>query len=192
MDEVNGNATSLDTGIDETELSKIQPVIGADFEKVELIDRHELARLKKKYHISMLEEGSFNDIDKELQMVEMDTNIEPVPEFPYNWAHLPKSVQNTDSASDEAIDNTSFRMKITCSKLLLLFKDSGSTVYGTAEVYVDDKKVMDADPLKVGWTHCNAVIVFNEKKSASHVIEIKMAPGMENKKFAILGFGVVE
>ncbi|ADL33062.1 hypothetical protein bpr_I0314 [Butyrivibrio proteoclasticus B316] len=192
MDEVNGKATSLDTGIDETELSKIQPIIGADFENVELIDRHELARLKKKYHISMLEEGSFNNIDKELQMVEMDTNIEPVPEFPYNWAHLPKSVQNSDSASDEAIDNASFKMKITCSKLLLLFKDSGSTVYGTAEVYVDDKKVMDADPLKVGWTHCNAVILFDENKSASHVIEIKMAPGMENKKFAILGFGVVE
>ena len=51
---------------------------------------------------------------------------------------------------------------------------------------------MDADPLKVGWTHCNAVILFNEKESKSHLIEIKMADGNENKKFTILGFGAVE
>ena len=177
MDEVNGNATSLDTGVEEKDLSKIKPVIGADFENVELIDRHELARLKKKYHIGMLEEGSFNKTDEELQMVEMDTQIEPVPEFPYNWCH--------ESGTE------SFKMKITCSKLLLLFKDSGSPTHGTAEVYVDDKKVMDADPLKVGWTHCNSVIIFNNKKAESHVIEIKMTDGMADKKFTILGFGVV-
>ena len=51
---------------------------------------------------------------------------------------------------------------------------------------------MDADPLKVGWTHCNAVIVFNNQESACHNLEIKMAEGMNNKRFTILGFGVVE
>lgn len=181
MDEVNGKTTGLEDGIDEKELSLIKPVIGADFEKVELIDRNELSRLKKKYHISGLEEGSFNSIDKELQMVEMDKKIEPVAEFPYNWSH------NEKSTSD-----ASFKMKIKCSKLLLLFKDSGSTNHGTAEVYVDGEKVMDADPLKVGWTHCNAVIVFNNQESACHNLEIKMAEGMNNKRFTILGFGVVE
>ncbi len=181
MDEVNGKTTGLEDGIDEKELSLIKPVIGADFEKVELIDRNELSRLKKKYHISGLEEGSFNSIDKELQMVEMDKKIEPVAEFPYNWSH------NEKSTSDE-----SFKMKIKCSKLLLLFKDSGSTNHGAAEVYVDGEKVMDADPLKVGWTHCNAVIVFNNQESACHNLEIKMAEGMNNKRFTILGFGVVE
>ena len=58
-------------------------------------------------------------------------------------------------------------------------------------IYVDGEKVMDADPLKVGWTHCNAVILFDNEKTANHSIEIKMAKGMENKKFTILGFGVV-
>ena len=57
---------------------------------------------------------------------------------------------------------------------------------------MDGKKVMEPDPLKVGWTHCNAVIVFNEKAAKSHVIEIRMMKGMEDKKFTILGFGVVE
>ncbi len=179
VDEINGKAVSESFSLDEKELDKITPVIGADFEKVELVDKHELKRLSKKYHITLMSEGSFNSEDKELQMVEMDKKIEPVAEFPYNWAHA-------------STENDPFRLKLTCSKLLLLFKDSGSTAYGTAEVYVDGKKIMDADPLKVGWTHCNAVILFNEKESASHVVEICMAKGHENKKFTILGFGVVE
>ena len=179
VDEVNGKAVSESFSLDEKELDKITPVIGADFEKVELVDKHELKRLSRKYHITLMSEGSFNSEDKELQMVEMDKKIEPVAEFPYNWAHA-------------STENDPFRLKLTCSKLLLLFKDSGSTAYGTAEVYVDGQKIMDADPLKVGWTHCNAVILFNEKESASHVVEICMAKGHEDKKFTILGFGVVE
>jgi lysophospholipase L1-like esterase len=185
MDEVNEKYS--DVGYDEKPLDRIVPVIGGDFEKVELVDRNELDRVKKKYHINSLKEGCFDQIDKDLQMVEMDKEIEPVPEFPYNWSHQPKSDNSEATGS-----NSGFKMNLTCSKLLLLFKDSGNPAYGTAEVFVDGKKIMDADPLKVGWTHCNAVILFNEKETAGHVVEIKMAEGMENKKFTILGFGVVE
>lgn len=197
MDEVNGNAAKGNTGLEEKDLEKIEPVIGADFEKVELVDRSELKRLSKKYHITLMSEGSFDGSDKELQMVEMDKKIEPVAEFPFNWAHIPAessaSAKSKSASADlEAPSNDPFRIKLTCSKLLLLFKDSGSTAFGTAEVFVDGEKVMDADPLKVGWTHCNAVILFNNKESASHVVEICMAKDHENKKFTILGFGVVE
>ena len=74
----------------------------------------------------------------------------------------------------------------------MVFKDSDRPEYGTAEVIVDGEKLYEADPLKVGWTHCNAAIVFNEKVSKSHVVEIRMKEGHEDKKFTILGFGVVE
>ncbi len=184
IDEV--NAKHSEVSYDEKPLERIEPVIGGDFEKVELVDRNELERLKRKYRISGLEEGSFDAIDKDLQMVEMDKEIEPVPEFLYNWSHQPKPEEQSSSKN-----NAAFKVKMTCSKLLLLFKDSGNPAYGTAEVFVDGKKVMDADPLKVGWTHCNAVILFNENETKSHSIEIKMAEGMESKKFTILGFGVV-
>ncbi len=175
------NCEHFANGIDEKELEKISPVIGADFEKVELVDRQELKRLSKKYKIKDISEGSFDAVDKDLQMVEMDDSINPVAEFPYNWAHSEKS-EGTGS----------FEMKLTCSKLLLVFKDSGNSAYGTAEVFVDGKKVYDADPLSVGWTHCNAVIIFNNDKAAEHHIEIKMAQDMDSKRFTILGFGVVE
>lgn len=167
--------------LEEKVLSKTKPVIGNDFEKVELIDRNEVERLRKKYKITMVDEGSFDSIDKQLQMVEMDSEITPVPEFPFNWAH-----------DENSKGKRSFSIQLTCSKLLLLFKDSDRPEYGTAEVLVDGQKMYEADPLKVGWTHCNAAIVFNDKSSKSHVIVVRMKEGFEDKKFTILGFGVVE
>ncbi|SFD11658.1 hypothetical protein SAMN02910398_04105 [Butyrivibrio sp. YAB3001] len=175
---MNGHISDISS--EEKPIESILPVIGKDFENVELIDARDMIKMKSKYRISGVETGSFDGIDKELQMVEMDKEIVPVPEFPYNWYH-----------SEKSTGVGSFKMNITCSKLLLLFKDSGNPAFGTAQVFVDGKLVMEADPLKVGWTHCNAVIIFNNEKTESHSIEIKMAEGMENKRFTILGFGVV-
>ena len=175
VDKVN---SSRDTSYEEEkELPK--PVIGGDFEKVELLDKKELDRLKKKYKIK-IDAGSFEDTDKDVQCVEMDKDIGQSPEFQYNWAYNGKSD-----------DFKPFAMSINCNKLLLVFKDSGSASFGTASVYVDEKRVMDLNPLEVGWTHCNAIVLFNETKSRQHRVEIKMAKGMTNKKFTILGFGVV-
>ncbi|MCR4902762.1 MAG: SGNH/GDSL hydrolase family protein [Butyrivibrio sp.] len=161
-------------------LEPVNPVIGADFEKVELLDRKEMEKLREKYKITSLSEGSFSDTDKDLQSVEMDSDIFQTPEFPYNWCHLGKT------------DNEPFIMTLVCSKLLLVFKDSGSITHGKALVYVDGILVKEADPLEVGWTHCNPVILFNNDRSKKHTIEIKMAKGNEDKKFTILGFGIVK
>ena len=170
---------SRDTSYEEDEKLP-QPVIGGDFENVELLDKKELEALKKKYKITKLDAGSFDDVDKDIQLVEMDEEIIPRPEFPNNWAYNGKSS-----------DPEPFVMSINCSKLLLVFKDSGSASFGTAQVFVDEKKIKDVNPLEVGWTHCNAVILFNEEKNRQHKVEIKMADGMNDKKFTILGFGVV-
>ncbi|WP_342417791.1 hypothetical protein NST83_12300 [Paenibacillus sp. FSL R10-2782] len=50
---------------------------------------------------------------------------------------------------------------------------------------------MAADPHEVNWTHCNAVILFNERESREHTLEIRMAASHEDKRFTILGFGYV-
>ena len=52
-------------------------------------------------------------------------------------------------------------------------------------------KVLGADPLKVGWTHCHAIILQNNTEALEHEVRISMAAGSEQKKFTILGFGVV-
>ena len=178
LDVVNAEPSEYEEEIDP---AKTEPAIGADFEKIVLVDRKELPRLKERFGIELVSEGSFTATDKDLLHVEMDSEIVPVPEFPYNWSH--------EEGSD---NNEPFVMKINCSKLLLVFKDSGLPNAGTAIVYVDGKKALEADPLKNGWTHCNAVIIQNGKRRKTHEVKIQLAPGMEKKKFTILGFGVVE
>lgn len=155
-----------------------EPAIGADFEKVELLDKAEFDKLKEKYKITSFCCGSFNETDKDLQFVEMDSEIEQTPEFKYNWYHSGKD--GTEKA---------FTIALTCSKLVIIFKDSGNSSYGKADVYVDGNLVKTLDPLVVGWTHCNPVILFNDKRTRKHKVEVKMQDA--SKKFTILGFGVV-
>lgn len=53
----------------------------------------------------------------------------------------------------------------TAGSLLLIFKDSGAVDAGRADVFVDDTKVLTADPHVNGWTHCNPVILLEKKKA---------------------------
>ena len=133
-------------------------------------------------------------MDEEFELDERKTKIldaiirnyletgEPVPEFPYNWQY--------DGANGRSED--AFQMDIYCRSLLLIFKDSGAVDAGRADVFVDDTKVLTADPHVNGWTHCNPVILLEEKESGWHQVRIQMTPGEEEKKFTILGFGYVE
>ncbi|MBQ7680281.1 MAG: SGNH/GDSL hydrolase family protein, partial [Butyrivibrio sp.] len=165
------------------DVTGIQPAIGADFDRVRMFDRKELGEDLSNaadFGVESLTPGAFTGKDEDIQRVEMDYNVSQTPEFPYNWSY-------DGSESDPA----PFRLRIRCAKLLLIFKDSGDVHHGTALVTVDGKQVLEADPLKVGWTHCNAAIVFNEEQEADHEVVIGMAPGQADKKFTILGFGVV-
>jgi hypothetical protein len=147
------------------------PVIGNSFKDVQLLDRKD-NRVDARINI-----GSFCETDDELQRVEMDANAFVTPQFPNNWMHTP------------ATGNESFKMTINSRSLILVFKDSGSSEFGTAEIYVDGQLKITADPHEVNWTHCNAVILYQEDVCREHQVEIKMASNHEDKCFTILGFG---
>ena len=83
-------------------------------------------------------------------------------------------------------------MDIVCSALLIVAKDSGSPQAGCLDAYVDGEKVRTINPREVGWTHCNALILFRGVEKKKHHIELCMQPGDEEKQFTILGFGYVE
>lgn len=153
-----------------------KPVYGDEFAQVKLLDRRD------GYERAKICCGAFSGTDQELQCVEMDDSLTPVPEFPYNWQY--------DGANGRSED--AFQMDIYCQSLLLIFKDSGAVDAGRADVFVDDTKVLTADPHVNGWTHCNPVILLEEKESGWHQVRIQMTPGEEEKKFTILGFGYVE
>lgn len=167
------SAGEADTDPEDIDLSKA-PLIGNEFLNVALLDRSNAAAMA---HIS---EGSFQDTDKELQMAEFDDSPIATPLFPYNWMH------KADNGG------MPFTMSLRCKRLLLIFKDSGSSAFGTATIKVDGKLVKTADPQLIKWTHCHASILFSEPESSLHTIEIAMADGHSDKCFTILGFGVVE
>lgn len=157
------------------ELLKQNPVYGSTYETIQLFDR------KDNGPVLRLAEGSFCEIDTQLQGVEMDENPEFIPQFPHNW-HRTGSV---DGKTD------CFEMEIECKALMLVYKDSGAMDVGKADVYVDGKHVLVADPHRNGWVHCNPVILFAEEESGTHQVKIQMVAGDEDKKFTILGFGYV-
>lgn len=152
-------------------LLDIEPAIGNCFLGVHLIDKKDNACG------AVIKHGSFKDTDEDLHFVEMDCNPLGTPQFPYNWMYTPES-------GDE-----SFCLTVNSRSLLLIFKDSGRMDFGKADVYVDGTLALTADPRATGWTHCNAVILYQEESSREHQVEIKMAADSKDKFFTILGFG---
>ncbi|MCM1191963.1 MAG: SGNH/GDSL hydrolase family protein [Acetatifactor muris] len=154
----------------------VAPPLGGEFENVKLFDRESSTAGVR------VDCGDFRYMDEELQAVEMDRDLAPTKEFPNNWMHRAGG------------DNTGrpFCLDITCTALLLIYKDSGSGGFGRARVRVDGETVLTADPHVNGWTHCNPVICFRGGERKLHHVEIDMAEGDEEKEFTILGFGYVE
>lgn len=160
---------------DTLQLESILPPLGGAFETVKLFDRScETADIS-------VDCGSFCCRDEDLQGVEMDRNLTQTKEFPNNWMHR-RNAENGDKC---------FSMEITCTALLLVCKDSGSSSFGRAEVWVDGEKVLTADPRLNGWTHCNPLICFRAEERRRRHVEVRMAAGEEDKEFTILGFGYV-
>lgn len=155
-------------------LKDYKTVYGCEFENVELLDK-----LVNNCG-AVINCGNFTEEDKVLQYVERNLNLHGTPELTGNWMH---------PSSDRS--NTPFSMDVKCSALLLIFKDSAENITGKADIFVDGTLVLSADPHEVGWTHCNPVIILRAAENKVHHVEIKMAPGDEEKEFTILGFGVV-
>ncbi len=199
---------AMPDGTDCLHLERIEAPLGGEFEAVRLFDRKSAAEGIR------VDCGSFCHWDGELQAVEMDRDLTPTKEFPNNWMHRAggspfSSVGSAPSMGDASVvesalsmgdasvrDGSSlteapFRMEIVCSALILVYKDSGSSLAGRAEVFVDGEKVLTADPRENGWLHCNPAICFRGRERRKYHVEIRMAPGDEDKEFTILGFGYV-
>lgn len=156
----------------EREIGLIKPPYGDEFVALRYVDRDCPAE-----DIS-IDCGDFSERDEELQLVERDRSTRRTPEFEGNWMHR--------------TGGRPFAMDITCSALLIVEKDSGSPLVGSAEVFLDGERVRTIDPHEVGWVHCNALICFRGKERKRHHVEIAMKPGDEEKEFTILGFGYVD
>ena len=149
----------------------VPPYYGGDYENLVLLDR------KDTLPDCVINPGSFTETDQELQSVPLDFDTRNTPMFPYNWS--------------KGEGQEPFVLEITCRRLVLEFKDSGDSSFGSVLVTIDGEKQRIFDPTEAGWVHCHTAVLFNKQESARHRVEITMAPGSEEKKFTILGFGVV-
>ena len=151
-----------------------EPVYGIQFKDIVRFDRKDADKFAE------ITPYGFEAADKEIQYVERDMDLTASPEFPDNWMN------------DGTKKDARFSMKITCKNLVAVIKDSGSSEFGTADIYVDGAVVKSINPLDNGWAHCNAQILIDEKESAAHEVVFTMKSGDEGKKFTILGFGVTK
>ena len=121
--------------------------------------------------------GAFNKADTATQTLKKTNK----GNFPNNWYKAASS------------KGESFKMDINCKNLIITYKVQGSWLsekFGTAEVYVDGKKVGSYDGGAAnGWNNCEARLIIDEKTAAKHSVEIKMAPGSESKGFTIVCMG---
>ncbi|MBR6627656.1 MAG: SGNH/GDSL hydrolase family protein [Lachnospiraceae bacterium] len=167
---------AMDMDEDMPDINTIAPAIGGAFQNVQRLDR------KTNKVGAVIQPGSFDGTDTQLQYVEMNMDIIATPQFPDNWYY--------DGSKADAL--VPFSMDIECSTLLIVYKDSNSIDTGVAQVWVDGEKVLTIDPRLIGWTHCNPYICFREKECKTYHVEVRMEPGYEDKVFTILGFGYVK
>ena len=150
------------------------PAIGERYRTLLSFDR---SNYKEHDAVKCLTEGGFTETDRILQCVEKDDNPQATPEFPDNWMKVPEEAKGP------------FRLRLLCKDLLLVYKDTDSTMFGKIEVRVDGKVTRCIDPREVGWNHCTAYVVYNSDAAAEHEVEISMASEDAEKAFTILGFG---
>ncbi len=169
-----------ETGIGEDKTKALlseEPAIGKTFEKVVLSDKKDNPEL-----LLELDEGGFVCTDDVLQAVEMDLDLTGTQEFPYNWMY--------DGTKDDS--KPFFEFSVNAKAVVCVNKDAAEPDVGKADAYVDGKYIRTLDPHFNNWTHCNPLIILNEKESGLHKIRIQIAEGDEKKKFTILGFGIVK
>ncbi|MBE5873384.1 MAG: SGNH/GDSL hydrolase family protein [Lachnospiraceae bacterium] len=160
--------------IDAEELEEKNPIPDAPYKSWNFADMKMITR--KTEGIS-IKEGSFTLTDNEVQNIWWDNTNS----FPDNWKR------------DSSAGNDSFVMELTCKNLLLNCKNSGSSDFGTAEVYVDGKLVQTIEGrTDGGWNNSNVVMIIDEEKATKHKVEIRMAKGQEDKSFTILAIGYTQ
>lgn len=128
------------------------------------------------WSIKDLDFGDFTEKDNESQYAEKDFDLYGTMQFPENRKHT-KGGRGISFEAD-------------CRLLMVVTKDSASPDEGKADIIVDGKIVKTVDPREIGWTHCNAMIIFNNESKGNHRVKIVMHEGFEDKNFTVLAFGI--
>ncbi len=146
-----------------------EAVKGRDFTGMKQIDsRHQVKGLKA---------GSFGGTDEQV----VTTFFTKAISFPNNFYH------------EAGAKNDPMKLSVKCKKILVNYKTSTSKDFGEASFYLDGELVATLNGNGAGaWNNCNVALLLDEDESASHILEVKMAEGSEDKAFTILSISYCE
>jgi hypothetical protein len=149
-----------------------QTLMGRTFETVRYLGRNFQPK------DAVIDCGDFSGRDEETQFSARDDEEKVLPCFPENWMHP------VDGGAKP------FTAKLKFKSLFFVFKDSGNSSFGKADIYVDGALCRTMDPLPAGWNRCDVAKIYESDVEKLHVVEVRMAAGDENKAFTILGIGL--
>ena len=102
------------------------------------------------------------------------------------------SFNNGWKYTGEDTANNAFSFTYTGQALYFTYKDTKSTAYGTAEIYIDGEYVTSLYANSPdGWNNPVIECVLREKETATHTVEVRMAEDSLEKAFSILALGIV-
>ncbi len=174
MDRIDKEPTEADNALD---VDSIQAVTSSDFEGIKMIDA--ATTVESDAAISAIQVGGFSGKDQMTPRFQYLYNgKEDELCFPDNWMY------NGNGSSDP------LKIEVNCRTLMLLYKETSETAYGSADLYVDGtKKSTLSGYNQTGWNNGRVCIAIQNKTAASHTIELKMAAGDESKKFTLYAIG---
>lgn len=94
---------------------------------------------------------------------------------------------------NDSTDNRGLTFTVTGRALFIVFKQSQSTNFGTAQVLVNGEVVAHLEGCNSdAWNNPVARLIFSEKEPATYEITVQMQPGDEEKSFDLLSVAIVE
>ncbi len=174
MDRVDKEEAEADNA---TDVDSIEAVTSSSFEGIKLIDATTTADSDQA--ISAINAGGFNGNDGNVPTFQYKYNGQAgVKWFPNNWMYGGNGT------------NDPLTIEVNCQTFMLVYKETSESAYGSADLYVDGvKKSTLSCHNPSGWNNGKVCIAIQEKESAMHKIELKMAAGDEAKKFTLYAIG---
>ncbi len=160
-----------------TDVDSIQAVTSSSFEGIKMIDSTTTADADPA--ISAIRAGGFSGKDSNVPTYQYLYNgVKGEKWFPNNWMYAGNGT------------NDPLTIEVNCQTFMLVYKETSENAYGSADLYVDGvKKSTLSCHNASGWNNGKVCIALQEKESAMHKIELKMAAGEEAKKFTLYAIG---
>lgn len=138
------------------------------------------------------EDTKFNKDWSDMKLYDSSNLVpESFGSFEKSSAHL--AFSNSFSKSTSQTKNEGMKFIFNGNTLFLTYKTVSTGNYGTAEIYVDGEFVMHLNGLtKDGWNNPTTELIYSEKESEEHIVEIRMQAGDEEKQFDLLAIGMVK